>query len=83
MSWKNAYKIGDLPPAQRIEITCKNCKKFRYVTVGHIQPCHAVQQQYLDEFEAYRICHVWGCGGECRIALPPMSDTEGFQGGLT
>ena len=82
MSWKENYQIKDIDPHIRIEITCKSCGKFRFVTVGHINNAHPIRDYYLDEFETSRICHVYGCGGRCRIALPATSVTEGFQGGL-
>ena len=41
-----------------------------------------ISQLYLDELEDRLRCHMWGCGGECRIALPSNVETEGFQGGL-
>lgn len=82
MSWKDRYQIADLEPGTRIEITCKQCGSFRFVTVGHIDGRHPIRSFHLDEFETSRICHKYGCGGRCRISLPASSPSEGFQGGL-
>ncbi len=82
MSWKERICLGDLPARTQVEVTCKRCSKFYYVTIGQIQARHPVRAKYLDEFEECQICRVWGCGGECRVAIPPSGDTEGFQGGL-
>ena len=46
------------------------------------QKSRLIRQLYLDELEDRLRCHMWGCGGECRIALPSNVETEGFQGGL-
>ena len=82
MSWKERITLGDLPPSTQVELTCKSCGKFRYIPIGKLAARHPAKAKYLDEFEDCQICHVWGCGGACRIALPPDSDSEGFQGGL-
>ena len=82
MGWKERITLGDLPPTTQVELTCKSCGKFRYIPIGKLIPRHPAKAKYLDEFEDCQVCHVWGCGGACRIALPPDSDSEGFQGGL-
>lgn len=81
-SWKAQLQISDLAKADRIEVECKVCGFFRYEEVAEWQKSRLITQLYLDEFEDRMRCHKWGCGGECRIALPSGIETEGFQGGL-
>lgn len=82
-SWKAQIQISDLSVSDRIEVECKTCGFFRYEEAVEWQRCSLMQQLYLDELESRLHCHRWGCGGECRIALPSNFETEGFQGGLT
>lgn len=61
---------------------CGGCGLFRYEETAEWQLSRLMAQLYLDELEARLRCHRWGCGGECRLALPSNVKTEGFQGGL-
>lgn len=81
-SWKAQLQISDLNISDRIEVECKSCGFFRYEEASEWQRSRFMKQLFLDEFAARLRCHKWGCGGECRIALPSDVDTEGFQGGL-
>lgn len=83
MGWKSHITLGDLARTVKVELTCKKCKRFRYIDISKVAPNHPARQKYLDEFEDAQICTAWGCGGELRLAVPPDSDSEGFQGGLT
>jgi len=82
MSWKAGIQINDLPDHQRLEISCRQCKGFRFVEAGTLKKHKNLKAKYLDEYERDAICHKWGCGGTCLLSMPPDSDTEGFQGGL-
>lgn len=81
-SWKAQLQIRDLNRTDRIEVECKSCGLFRYEEAAEWQLSRLMAQLYLDELEARLKCHRWGCGGECRLALPSNFETEGFQGGL-
>ena len=81
-SWKAQLQISDLHVTDRIEVECKTCGFFRYEEAAEWQRSRLMKQLFLDELENRLRCHKWGCGGECRIALPSDVETEGFQGGL-
>lgn len=82
MSWKAQLQVSDLDQSDRIEVECKKCGFFRYEEAAEWQRSRLMRQLYLDEFETRLRCSKWGCGAECRIALPSDVETEGFQGGL-
>lgn len=81
-SWKAQLQISDLHVTDRIEVECKACGFFRYEEAAEWQKSRLMRQLFLDELENRLRCQKWGCGGECRIALPSDVETEGFQGGL-
>ncbi len=82
MSWKTQLQLIDLASGQRLEVTCVRCGHSRYETVQSLAAKQGMAYDYLDEVERNLICHNRGCAGPVRIALPPESETEGFQGGL-
>ena len=40
MGWKDRITLGDLPPTTQLELTCKSCGTFRYISIGKLKARH-------------------------------------------
>jgi hypothetical protein len=82
MSWKSAIQVLDLGADDRLEMTCRKCGHFRYLTGQALQARNGAGRLYLDEVERRARCSQRGCGGTMRMALPPRGEASGFVGGI-
>lgn len=81
-SWKEHVQVRDLDPAQRLEVTCKNCGHVHYLTREMICVSPEREFLYLDEVERQTMCRARGCRGAVRLAMVRKGDTSAFVGGL-
>lgn len=82
MNWKASMQVLDLDPGDRLELTCRKCRKVRYITGAELQQREAARRLWLDEVERKARCRQQGCGGAMRLAWPHPGDTSGFVGGI-
>jgi hypothetical protein len=82
VSWKDNIQIRDLDPQDRIELTCRICKKTRYLTGAELHQRRTQQRLTLAQVEQRAKCRQRGCGGTMRMAMPHLGETKGFVGGM-
>lgn len=75
--WKSKIRVGDLADGQRLEITCRRCRRLRYMTKADFPD----PQQYLDEVERKLFCKR-PCFGPAILAMDRKDELSGFVGGL-
>jgi hypothetical protein len=83
VSWKTELKLSDLPPAQRLEITCRRCGHSRYETARALLARPNLRHAYLDEAEQALMCGSRFCRSPVRIAITHIDKIEGFVGGMS
>ena len=82
MTWKTDLKLADLPPEERLEITCRNCGKVRYETARELLGRGDFSCAYIDEVERELRCADRFCCGKVRVSQVHDGKTEGFVGGM-
>lgn len=82
MNWRTNIQIRDLEADERLEVTCRKCGKFRWITGEELQARKGMEHLTLREVEARARCRQRGCGGYMRLAMPAPQDTAGFVGGI-
>lgn len=82
MSWKSSIQVLDLAADDRLEMTCRKCGHFRYLTGHGLQARKGEGRLYLDEVERRARCSQRGCGGQMRMATAPKGEASGFVGGI-
>jgi hypothetical protein len=82
VSWRNNIQILDLEASDRLELTCRKCGTFRWLTGTELQARKGKERLTLGEVESRARCRQRGCGGAMRMAMPAPHDTAGFVGGI-
>jgi hypothetical protein len=82
VNWKSNIQILDLEANDRLELTCRKCGKFRWLTGAELQARKGKEGLTLGEVEQRARCRQRGCGGAMRLAMPTPQDTAGFVGGI-
>lgn len=82
MSWKSAIQVFDLNDDDRLEMTCRKCRHFRYLNADALKARKGAGRLYLDEVERRARCSQRGCGGQMRMAMAPQGEASGFVGGI-
>lgn len=82
MNWRSNIQILDLDANDRLELTCKKCGTFRWLTGAELQDRKGKERLTLGEVESRARCRQRGCGGAMRMAMPASQDTAGFVGGI-
>lgn len=82
MGWKTKIQVRDLADDQRLEMTCKKCRRLVYVKKADICTIEGRDQLYLDELERRSRCKERHCDGHMRMAMERLAELSGFVGGL-
>lgn len=82
MSWLDQTQLRDHDPETRFELTCRKCRKVRFLTVGEVLARGDLGHLWLSEVEARARCRQRGCGGRVRMAAPKAGEASGFVGGI-
>jgi hypothetical protein len=82
VNWRTNIQILDLEDDDRLELTCRKCGKFRWLTGAELRARKGVQHLTLGAVESRARCRQRGCGGTMRLAMPAPQDTAGFVGGI-
>jgi hypothetical protein len=80
--WKSTMQVRDLGDRQRLELTCRKCKRVTYTTRELMCEGKDRSQLYLDEVESKARCKARGCNGHMRLAMVRLEEMSGFVGGL-
>jgi hypothetical protein len=82
VSWQDAIQLRDLEIDARLELTCRECGKVRFVTVGELLALGDFGHLWLSEVQERARCRQRGCRSPMRLAMPNRGDTKGFVGGI-
>jgi hypothetical protein len=82
VNWRSNIQILDLEPDDRLELTCRKCGIFRWLTGAELLARKGKERLTLGEVEKRARCRQRGCGGTMRLAMPAPEDTAGFVGGI-
>lgn len=82
MSWKAQLQVLDLNEDDRLELTCRQCGRVRWLSVVELQARKTATRLTLAEVETRARCRQRQCGATMRLALPRKGATKAFVGGL-
>ncbi|MEM9964602.1 MAG: hypothetical protein AAGC58_04565 [Asticcacaulis sp.] len=81
MSWREDTRVNDLDMFFQLEVTCRVCKKFHYVTPLELVVNDRIGHLFIDELQSLMTCHNVRCSGPVWITETHDSLNEGFVAG--